>query len=154
MNFVCTVFEQGDEMLTLLSMEKQWWNATIYIYRYIVKFHLSSWVVYAEKFQIIFHIHKIYSRFTGQSVLINGKLTPEGGNRSKFPISIFLRGGSGGNPIIWQHDTLRWKTERSAKTNTKCCWPSKQLTEVSTRSQAVGLLNVKIPSNVISLLKC
>ena len=22
--FVCTVFEQGDEMLTLLSMEKQW----------------------------------------------------------------------------------------------------------------------------------
>ena len=23
MNFVCTVFEQGDEMLTLLSMEKQ-----------------------------------------------------------------------------------------------------------------------------------
>ena len=22
MNFVCTVFEQGDEMLTLLSMEK------------------------------------------------------------------------------------------------------------------------------------
>ena len=24
MNFVCTVFEQGDEILTLLSMEKQW----------------------------------------------------------------------------------------------------------------------------------
>ena len=23
-NFVCSVFEQGDEMLTLLSMEKQW----------------------------------------------------------------------------------------------------------------------------------
>ena len=23
MNFVCTVFEQGDEMLTLLSMEKK-----------------------------------------------------------------------------------------------------------------------------------
>ena len=23
-NFVCTVFEQGDEMLTLLLMEKQW----------------------------------------------------------------------------------------------------------------------------------
>ena len=23
-NFICTVFEQGDKMLTLLSMEKQW----------------------------------------------------------------------------------------------------------------------------------
>ena len=28
MNFVCTVFEEGDEMFTLLSMEKQWPNAT------------------------------------------------------------------------------------------------------------------------------
>ena len=27
-NFVCIVFEQGDELLTLLSMENKWYSAT------------------------------------------------------------------------------------------------------------------------------
>ena len=36
-----------------------------------------------------------YIPFTGQSVLVNGKLTPEGGNRVKFPISICFGMGAG-----------------------------------------------------------
>ena len=55
---------------------------------YIVTFHLSSCVVYAENFKNIFSIHKQYIRFTGQSVLVNGKLTLERGNRVKFSVYI------------------------------------------------------------------
>ena len=36
-----------------------------------------------------------YIRFTGHSVLVNGTLTPEGGNRVKFHISIFFGVGAG-----------------------------------------------------------
>ena len=38
-----------------------------------------------------------YIRFTGQSVLVNGKLTPEGGNRVKF--SVFICFGVGAREI-------------------------------------------------------
>ena len=75
-------------------------------------------MVYAENFQNIFSIHKKNIRFTGQSVLVNGKLTPEGGNRVKFSISICFGVGARETRLS-DNMTLGWKTERSARTNTE-----------------------------------
>ena len=60
---------------------------------YIVTFHLSSCVVYAENFQNKYFQHtQKYIRFTGQSVLVNGKLTPEG----RICFVVCVCGGGGG----------------------------------------------------------
>ena len=59
------------------------------------------------------HIH-----FTGQSVLVNGNLTPEWGNRIIFSISICFGVGARETRLS-DKLTLEWKTERAARPNTK-----------------------------------
>ena len=73
------------------------------IYRkkyYIVTFHLSSCVVYAENFENIFSIHKNIFVLPGNQNINYGM--------GKYDIFFYIhlfRGGGEGNPIIWQHDT-------------------------------------------------
>ena len=62
---------------------------------YILKFHLSSCV-----FSKIFSAYTKYIRFSGQSVLVNGKLNPEGGKEGKVSFKHVFRGWGGENPII------------------------------------------------------
>ena len=109
-------------------------------------------MVYAENFQNISACTK-YICYTGQSVLVNGKLTPEGRNRVKFSISICFGVGARETRLS-DNMTLGEKRNDQLEPIQKCCRPSKQLTEVSTRSQAVGPLNVNISTNVIRPLKC
>ena len=112
---------------------------------YIVTFHLSSCVVYAENFQNIFSIHKnIFVLADNQFWWMESKL-----RKSKMSYIHLFRAGGEENPSIW-HDT-RVKNEMIIQ---KCCRPSKRLTEVSTYSQAVGPLNVNVSTNGIRPLKC
>ena len=72
---------------------------------YIVTFHLSSCVVYAENFQNIFSIHKKHISF--HRAISFGKWNVNSGMEKQdkcFYIHLF-RGGGEGNPIVWQHDT-------------------------------------------------
>ena len=85
---------------------------------YIVTFQLSK----------IFSTYTKIYRFTKQSVLVNGKLTPE------FSISICFGVGARETRLS-DNMTLRWKTERSARTNTKML-STKQATDRSIDSFA------------------
>ena len=84
--------------------------------------HISSFILCGlrREFPKYFQHTQKYICFTGQSVLVKGKLTQEGGNGVKFSISICLGVGVGARETRLSHNmTLGWKTERSARTNTK-----------------------------------
>ena len=117
--------------------------------------HISPFILcdLRREFPKYFQHTQKYICFTGQSVLVNGKLTPEGGNRVKFSKSICFELGARETRLS-DNMTLGWKTERSARTNTKML-STKQATDRSIDClQAVGPLNVNISTNVIRPLKC
>ena len=102
---------------------------------YVDTFHLSSCMVYVRReFPKYFQHKQKHIRFTGQSVLVNGKLTPEWGNRTNFSISICFGVGARETRLP-DNMTLGWKTERSARTNTKML-STKQATDRSIDSFA------------------
>ena len=77
-----------------------------------------------------------------------------------FYIHLFRSGGAEGKggggareTRLSDNMTLGWKRNDQLEPIQKCCQPSKRLTDVSTRSQAVGPLNVNISTNVKRPLK-